>query len=187
MRIARFWMGAVMLIILATWIGAAFAPARDEVCDLLEGSVTYGGHPVEGGMIFFVPDSAPRSCARTARIDRDGCFRCGPGWIPPRTGTMAYRIVVIMDADRVRPSDLPAAEERGSVGPRRESARLAAMPERSGPIAGVVRASLETPVPEVSRRPASRPRGHRFSSVGTTNLKVRLGLEAATVRIALTD
>jgi hypothetical protein len=189
MNRARFWTGTLMLAGPAMAIILALSPEGEKRYGAVEGTVTYRGRPVHGGMIFFLADGWTTVDAVHTAIDKDGHFRCDPSWTKERAAPKRFRICVVLNQREYPPPPEPQpaeADDRDEYPGDVPRWRRPAQEDR--PAFRLVRASWQPPGPDVPEPPVvRRPRKHRFSDPKTTNLAVRLDRRPARLDIELTD
>ncbi len=186
MNTARFWTGNVMLSCLAITVVLALSPDQQEEFGTVEGTVTYRGHPVKGGTIFFVSPDRQRSDDRHAFIDDNGHYQTDSSWQRDREAPTRFRIFVVLK-EKLDPSDTPSARADAD-GREGEATRIASGPGGDVPPAGAIKPpSMDCPPLDAPGRQIARWPQKRFSNLATSGLEAVLGAGPARVDVQLKD
>jgi hypothetical protein len=185
MRTARFYTGLVILAGLAMAILMVIPSQRAASSGPVEGTVISHGRPLVGGVVFFTPEDPQDGEGMSARIDKDGHFRCDLRWRRDRATRMRFRIDIelalrnsVPDPPPEDPREIPEAGDSADHDRVGDGGR--------GPIRRIARASLRSLGWPSPRRVVETGRRRRSSVLRITE-HVWLGPEPAHLDIDLKD
>lgn len=132
----------------------------------VHGRVTYNGHPLHGGQVFFEPVEGEATEWVVGSINPDGSYSCNPKWERGYWGQSRFRICVLPGPGGIE-SRMPSPSEAED-----EGITMSHACEVPDPL---------PPEPVVDRFP------NRFTKTATSGLSVMLGRDPAYVNIDLKD
>jgi hypothetical protein len=185
MKTERYWMGVGMFTCFVMGIFIAVFGGWLTPRGVIDGTVTYRGRPVSGGMVVFASLDL-RSDSGTARIDAKGHFVCPWWWKRDNAGESRFQIRLVPDP-RLRSVAGPATSSKDSQSDRGPVVDDPARSAEREFTTRVLHTSMGTDATVSTRRLGELPGELPPSTAQLKVMEVLLGPESAHIDIDLGD